>query len=155
MSWGQFADMDKLDDIFRLQADLNKEIRETRHLSFTREEWIQKLTLAMLSELAELLDEANFKWWKNPKQVDEHFVKEELIDILHFFVSMCLDAGMTPGEMHRLYLEKHQENLNRQHGKSKKPGYSIAEGYERDATQTQTETGQCDRQCAAEHGLQD
>lgn len=119
--------MDKLDDIFRLQAELNEEIRTKRNLSFTQEEWIQKLTLAMLSELAELLDEVNFKWWKNPKQIDNRLVKEELIDILHFFVSMCLDAGMTPEEMHRMYLEKHRENMNRQHGKSNKPGYAITE----------------------------
>lgn len=119
--------MDKLDEIFTLQAELNREIREKRNLQYTQTEWIQKLTLATLSELAELLDEVNFKWWKNPKPVNERLVKEELIDILHFFVSMCLDAGMTPEEMHRMYIEKHQENLDRQHGKSAKQGYSLAE----------------------------
>lgn len=119
--------MDKLDDIFQLQAELNREIREKRSLEYSKGEWIQKLTLAMLSELAELLDEVNFKWWKNPKQIDDRLVKEELVDILHFFVSMCLDAGMTPDEMHRMYLEKHQENLDRQHGKSAKPGYALSD----------------------------
>jgi len=119
--------MDKLDDIFRLQAELNEEIREKRNLSFSSEEWIQKMTLATISELAELLDEVNFKWWKNPKPVNERLVKEELIDILHFFVSMCLDAGMTPEEMHAMYLEKHQENLDRQHGKSIKKGYALSD----------------------------
>lgn len=119
--------MDKLDEIFTLQAELNREIREKRNLQYTQTEWIQKLTLATLSELAELLDEVNFKWWKNPKPVNERLVKEELIDILHFFVSMCLDAGMTPEEMHRMYIEKHQENLDRQHGKSAKQGYSLEE----------------------------
>lgn len=119
--------MDKLDDIFALQAQLNTEIREKRHLEYSSGEWIQKLTLAMLSELAELLDEVNFKWWKNPKEINDRLVKEELVDILHFFVSMCLDAGMTPKEMHQMYLEKHQENLDRQHGLSKKPGYAISE----------------------------
>lgn len=119
--------MDKLDEIFTLQAELNREIREKRNLQYTQTEWIQKLTLATLSELAELLDEVNFKWWKNPKPVNERLVKEELIDILHFFVSMCLDAGMKPEEMHRMYIEKHQENLDRQHGKSAKQGYSLEE----------------------------
>lgn len=119
--------MDKLDEIFTLQAELNREIREKRNLQYTQTEWIQKLTLATISELAELLDEVNFKWWKNPKPVNERLVKEELIDILHFFVSMCLDAGMTPEEMHRMYIEKHQENLDRQHGKSAKQGYSLEE----------------------------
>ncbi len=119
--------MDKLDEIFALQSQLNAEIREKRHLEYTSGEWIQKLTLATISELAELLDEVNFKWWKNPKPIDEKLVKEEIVDILHFFVSMCLDAGMTPEEMHRMYIEKHRENLDRQHGLSKKPGYAVAE----------------------------
>lgn len=117
--------MDKLDDIFALQAQLNTEIREKRQLSFTSAEWIQKLTLATLSELSELLEEVRFKWWKNPQPVDEVRVKEELVDILHFFISMCLDAGMAPDELHRMYLEKHQENLDRQHGVSSKEGYAV------------------------------
>ena len=31
--------------------------------------WMQKYTLAMLSEMAELLDEVNFKWWKNENRL--------------------------------------------------------------------------------------
>ena len=81
----------------------------------------------MLSEMAELLDEVNFKWWKNPKPVDDHAVKEELVDILHFFVSMCLRAGMTPQEMYDIYMEKNRENFNRQLGLSKKEGYKAPE----------------------------
>ncbi len=43
--------MDKLDIIFDMQNSLNKEIREKRNLDFTRDEWVQKNTLAMMSEL--------------------------------------------------------------------------------------------------------
>ena len=79
--------MDRLDEIFRMQQALNDDIIAKRHLEgISNTEWIQKQTLAMLSEMAELLDEVNFKWWKNPKPVDDHAVKEELVDILHFFV---------------------------------------------------------------------
>jgi dimeric dUTPase (all-alpha-NTP-PPase superfamily) len=31
---------------------------------------MQKEVLAMLSELSEVLDEVNFKWWKNPRPVE-------------------------------------------------------------------------------------
>ena len=86
--------MDRLDEIFRMQKALNDDIIARRHLEgISDTEWIQKQTLAMLSEMAELLNEVNFKWWKNPKPVDDHAVKEELVDILHFFVSMCLRPG--------------------------------------------------------------
>ncbi|MBQ9300004.1 MAG: dUTPase [Clostridia bacterium] len=116
--------MDRLDEIFRMQQALNDDIIARRHLEgISDTEWIQKQTLAMLSEMAELLNEVNFKWWKNPKPVDAHAVKEELVDILHFFVSMCLRAGMTPQEMYEIYMEKNQENFNRQLGLSKKEGY--------------------------------
>ena len=116
---------DKLDEIFRLQNELNTEIREKRHLEYTSSEWIQKETLAVISELSEVLDEVNFKWWKNPRPVDDSRVKEEIIDIVHFLVSMCLDAGMTADELFQIYTAKHRENLDRQHGKSAKPGYSL------------------------------
>ncbi len=117
--------MDKLDQIFQMQAALNAEIRATRRLDYSPSEWIQKETLAMLSELAELLDEVNFKWWKNEKPIDRSLVKGELIDILHFFISMCLDAGLTAEDLHARYIAKNQENFDRQHGKSEKKGYEL------------------------------
>ncbi len=117
---------DRLDEIFALQQAFHESLVKTRHLEdITPEEWIQKQTLAMISELSELIDEVNFKWWKNKKPVDEHAVKEELVDILHFFVSMCLQAGMTPEEMYTIYKEKNSENFRRQQGKSAKPGYEV------------------------------
>ena len=56
--------MDKLDVIFQLQQSLDQDIVERRNLDFSREEWMQKEVLAMISELSEVLDEVNFKWWK-------------------------------------------------------------------------------------------
>lgn len=118
---------DKLQIIFDMQKSLNNEIKQKRKLdNFTKEEWMQKETLAMLSELAELLDEVNFKWWKNPKPVDETKVKEELVDIMHFFISMCLIYDMDAKELFQMYIDKNKENFDRQYGKSKKEGYDIA-----------------------------
>ncbi len=117
---------DKLQEIFDMQKSLNDDIKQKRKLTgFTKEEWMQKETLAMLSELAELIDEVNFKWWKNPRPVDETKVKEELVDILHFFVSMCLIYDMDAEELYRMYIDKNKENFDRQNGKSTKDGYDI------------------------------
>ena len=116
--------MDKLDEIFALQKKYQDDLAERRGLhGIPMEQWLQKQTLAMLSELAELLEEVNFKWWKNPKPVDSDRVKEELVDILHFFVSMCLSAGLTPQELHDRYTSKNKENFARQRGQSEKAGY--------------------------------
>lgn len=121
-------EMDKLDTIFAMQRKLNEDIVRRRGLEgISDTEWIQKQTLAMLSEMAELLDEVNFKWWKNPKPVNHDAVREELVDILHFFVSMCLRAGMDAQELYARYLAKNEENFRRQDGLSEKPGYAVSE----------------------------
>lgn len=118
--------MDKLENIFRYQNKFDTELAQNRGLeNIPMEQWIQKETLAMLSELAELIDEVNFKWWKNPKPVDTDKVKDELVDILHFFVSMCLKTGMDADELYERYLNKNKENFARQHGTSEKEGYEV------------------------------
>ena len=116
--------MDKLEEIFSLQQYLNDEIVKKRGLEgIGRDEWLQKLTLAALSELAELIEGANFKWWKEKREVDDGYLKDEVVDIVHFVVSMALRCGMDADELYERYVAKHRENLARQHGESNKPGY--------------------------------
>ena len=115
--------MDKLEQIFELQNALNDELARRRGLSFDYETWMEKLVLAMQDELAELLRELNYKWWKNERELNAEEIKEELVDILHFFVSMCLRSGIDANELYTAYLAKNQENFDRQNGISKKEGY--------------------------------
>ena len=120
--------MDKLDEIFALQGQFDAELLERRNLShITYDEWMQKETLALISELCEMLRETNFKWWKNPQENNMDAVREELVDVLHFYVSMCLKAGMDADELFRRYLAKNEENFRRQQGKSEKKGYDVSE----------------------------
>ena len=116
---------DKLDTIFALQTTLNEDIVRNRHLELSYEEWMHKNILATMVELTELLNELNYKWWKNPKPIDQAAVQEELVDVLHFFVSMCLRSGMTAEDLYRGYIAKNQENFDRQYGRSKKKGYEV------------------------------
>jgi dimeric dUTPase (all-alpha-NTP-PPase superfamily) len=121
--------MDKLDKIFELQRELDDFITERRGLaSISYEEWMQKDVLAITSELGELLNEVNFKWWKNPKELDAGSIKEELVDIFHFFISMCIRTGMGPEELFSVYNNKNEENFNRQYGRSAKKGYEVSNG---------------------------
>lgn len=119
--------MDKLDEIFNMQKSLNDYIIKNRNLNFTKEEWIQKGSLALIDEITELLNEINYKWWKNPRPIDDNAVKGEIVDMLHFFVSICLYAGMTSDELYKLYIDKNKENYDRQNGKSAKQGYSFSD----------------------------
>lgn len=122
----EFKGMDKLDIIFAMQEKFDQDVIKNRHLENIKpEEWIQKQTLAMLSELAELLAEVNFKWWKNPKDINRDNVKEELVDVLHFFTGMCNRMGMGSSELYERYLAKNEENFKRQYGTSQKKGYEL------------------------------
>jgi dimeric dUTPase (all-alpha-NTP-PPase superfamily) len=116
--------MDRLEHIFQLQAKFDQALIEKRNLQHIKpDEWIQKEVLAIVSELGELLDETNFKWWKNPKDINHDALREELVDILHFFISMCIKAGMTAEDLYQGYFKKNKENFDRQQGKSNKAGY--------------------------------
>ena len=120
--------MAKLDKIFEMPKLLDDDISARRHLEFSTEEWMQKEVLAMLSELSEVLDEVNFKWWKNKKPIDDNALRGELVDILHFFVSMCIRSGMSADELFERYAEKNKENFDRQYGRSEKKGYEVIDG---------------------------
>ncbi len=118
----------KLETIFKMQKCFDDSVIESRNLQDIKmEEWIQREILAMLSELSELLDEVNFKWWKNPKEINIDNLRNELVDILHFFVSMCIKSGMDAKELFERYLLKNEENFKRQQGKSEKKGYELDE----------------------------
>ena len=118
--------MDKLEQIFALQQQFQDKLKSERSLTdIPMEQWLQKQTLAMVSELAELLEEVNFKWWKNPHELNVSNIREELSDILHFFISMCIEAGMSADDLFDQYAGKNRENVRRQDGLSQKPGYAV------------------------------
>lgn len=121
----KWEDMDKLDKIFYMQKSFQEELIKNRHLEhITMEEWLQKQTLAIVAELAEVLDESNYRWWKTKKPLNEAQIKEEIIDVLHFVLSMCVAAGMDSDEIYSVYMAKNKENFDRQNGLSNKHGYT-------------------------------
>lgn len=119
------AKEDKLDVLFRMQAGLDKYIRDKRGLNYTKSEWVCKKALALMVELGEVVDEAHYKWWKNATEIDDAKLKEEIVDVLHFFLGMCIDSGMTSDELFEIYLKKNKENYDRQNGLSAKTGYEL------------------------------
>ncbi|NMP21843.1 dUTPase [Sulfobacillus harzensis] len=120
-------DNDRLAQIFYWQEQFNQRVRKDRQLTFSPEEWIQKEALALMVELGEVVEEARFKWWKNPDPIDSAKLHEELVDVLHFFISMCIDAGLDAESLYQGYLAKNQENFRRQDGLSNKPGYAAVQ----------------------------
>lgn len=126
-----------LHDIFKEQIRLNERInpnlyKEIKDPTIRRERFLQ-FELALKQEAAEAVDSLNWKWWKkDPDDWDN--IKVELVDMLHFLVSMCTVAGLDADDVIALYLKKNQLNHKRQH-----------EGYQ-DGTYKKTVNGVEDNQ---------
>lgn len=107
---------DKLHEIFRLQAILNKRIGvDLDHL--TEEEktkWILNYTRAMNQEMAELIDSVPWKWWAKYQKFDDQNAKVEVIDLFHFLISIAQCLGMTADDVFEAYLKKNEVNHQRQ-----------------------------------------
>lgn len=116
--------MDKLTDMFNRQKEFDEYVAQAKELNFTKDEWLCKRALALNVELSEFIQEVNYKWWKLPKEENSAAMKEELIDVFHFFLGLCIEVGMTPDEFYEIYINKLTENYNRQKGLSSKKGYA-------------------------------
>ena len=108
--------MDKLEEIFRLQADLNRrigvELEDLSEAEKTR--WVLNYTRALQQEMAELVDSVPWKWWAKYQNFDEQNARVEVIDLFHFLVSLAQTLGMTPEDVYDAYLKKNQVNHERQ-----------------------------------------
>jgi len=77
--------------------------------------YTQTCTTAIMCELTELLDALPWKPWKKSyKTVDINNVHIEIVDQLHFVIEEAIIWGMTPKQLHDLYMKKMQENIDRQ-----------------------------------------
>jgi dimeric dUTPase (all-alpha-NTP-PPase superfamily) len=116
--------MDKLEQIFEKQMELNRYTFEKNNLSEfgdipkDREKqnlWLRNYALAMTQEISELVDSTNWKWWRTKVDLyDEQNIKVELVDILHFWVSACQVMGLSAEDVFRMYAQKNAINAKRQ-----------------------------------------
>ena len=74
------------------------------------------LCVAMIMEVCEYINWLPWKWWRKSQDqtINEVEAKYELIDILHFLISLCLEHGMNEEEIYTIYMTKAQENIRRQ-----------------------------------------
>lgn len=108
--------MDKLEEIFRLQEELNLRIGvDTRSMSEEGQaQWVLNYTRAMQQEMAELIDSVPWKWWAKYQTLDIQNARVEVVDLFHFLVSIAQVLGMTPDDVYNAYLKKNKVNHNRQ-----------------------------------------
>lgn len=126
--------MKDLQSIFEKQIELNQRILPTLYDDIKdpeiRRKWFMNFELAMRQECAEAIDSLQWKWWKKGDD-DWDNMKIELVDILHFWVSMCTIAGLSAEEAISLYFKKNDLNNKRQEGGYKEGTYQkIKDGIE-------------------------
>lgn len=100
---------DKLERIFEQQ----KKFQEFLHVKYNQE-YINIMILACISELMECLKETPWKPWKKQQFNNTQKFKEELADVFHFFINLCLAANLNPQELFGLYMQKNKINFQRQ-----------------------------------------
>ena len=114
--WPNLPAMDKLEEIFRLQDQLNKRIGvNTDDLSEEEQaKWVLNYSRAMQQEMAELIDSVPWKWWAKYQDFDKQNARVEVIDLFHFLISLGQVLGMTADDVYNAYLKKNQVNHDRQ-----------------------------------------
>lgn len=107
---------DKLDEIFALQAKLQREkFRDPARLSRPEAiEFIRWNVLALTDELHEALQEVGWKPWATSSHINREEYVGELVDAMHFLVNLFLVVGASPTEVLERYAKKNAKNHTRQ-----------------------------------------
>jgi dimeric dUTPase (all-alpha-NTP-PPase superfamily) len=107
---------DKLDEIFRLQRELNLRIGvDTVNMNESeRQQWVLNYCRAMSQEIAELTDCVPWKWWARYQTFDRQNARVEIVDLVHFLVSLAQVMQLTPDDVFEAYTRKHAVNVARQ-----------------------------------------
>ncbi len=129
---------DKLEEIFRLQHLLNDFIFQKKNLTDNdgnvlnmdkliemgrseepkgpnteTNEWLSRYLTALDDESRELREELLWKWWSKDT-LDMQNIRVEIVDQLHFWVSMAMVAGMDANKVFDIYYQKNKVNIERQ-----------------------------------------
>jgi dimeric dUTPase (all-alpha-NTP-PPase superfamily) len=129
---------DKFEELFRLQEILNdfvfakQDLRDRNGKVLTmaalREQaqgavplgsntevnqWLRKYLEALNDESKELGEELLWKWWSKDN-LDMQNIRVEIIDQLHFWLSLAITAGMDAEKVFDIYMQKNKVNIERQ-----------------------------------------
>ena len=108
--------MDKLDEIFSMQEELNERIGViTKGMDEEKKtEWVLNYSRAMQQELSELIDSVPWKWWAKYQKFDQQNARVEVVDLFHFLISLAQVLGMSAEDIHDAYIKKNKVNHDRQ-----------------------------------------
>ena len=110
------SEPDMLREIFRMQKELNARIgvKPDEMTDEERQTWTLNYCRALSQELAELTDSVPWKWWAKYQTFDKQNARIEVVDIVHFVVSLAQVLGLSADDVHALYCKKNEVNFKRQ-----------------------------------------
>jgi len=142
---------DKLEELFRLQETLNdfvfskQDLRDKNGKVLTMaalrsqaqgeeplgpntevNQWLRKYLEALTDESRELGDELLWKWWSKDK-LDMQNIRIEIVDQLHFWLSLAITAGMDAEKVFDIYMQKNKVNIERQNSSYSKENKNEAD----------------------------
>ena len=101
---------DRLEELFFRQRSFQKSMG----INMECQETITINAIALIDEVMETLRETPWKPWKKQQQLNNERMREELVDALHFFINLCLTAGMSADDLYEGYMRKNRVNYKRQ-----------------------------------------
>lgn len=112
--------LDKLDNMYNKQVELQNKLNSVDKIFSSermRQSFINQMILAVIEESVEIMRETKYKnpevtdfGWKKGQLFNEEKFKKEIVDLMHFFLNLCIAAKMEPTELYNLYMEKNKEN---------------------------------------------
>lgn len=79
-----------------------------------RAQYVRDMTLALIDELSEALNETGWKPWASSRYVNRDAYLGELVDALHFLANLFLVVGASEAEITERYMAKAEKNRLRQ-----------------------------------------
>jgi len=142
---------DKLEELFRLQETLNdfvfskQDLRDKNGKVLTMaalrsqaqseeplgpntevNQWLRKYLEALTDESRELGEELLWKWWSKDK-LDMQNIRIEIVDQLHFWLSLAITSGMDAQKVFDIYMQKNKVNIERQNSSYSKENKNEAD----------------------------
>lgn len=113
---------DRLETLFAMQQRLNCRVGvDTAQMTDEeRVHWVLNYCRAMSQEIAELTDSVPWKWWAKYQKFDQQNCCVEVVDMLHFLISLAQVLGMSADDVFNAYVKKNEVNFQRQES-----GYAV------------------------------
>ena len=109
--------MDKLDYIFNMQKFLMKKYGFKGPINIDTKKGQNKIREVMFFMVHEVFEASEWMkmkpWRKTIVKTDIKAFLEEIVDVLHFYVELCIYLGIDSNKLTGMYKEKAYKNLER------------------------------------------